>query len=633
MTRQREKIKKALVLIVEILLLILAITLNPSLPNSTWMWLGSYANLFALSSICLGGIPVLVSTIKALLQRDLTADLLFLLALGATLYLGRNILITGATLILMMGTGELIEEWTIERTYKYSGDLLHLQPNIALVLTDSGVIEKDVEAIKIGDRVLIRNGDRVPLDGEIVEGHAEIDCSLVTGEDEPAFFSEGSKVLAGMLVIDGAISIRVTAEKNESFLSRVTQLIESARMKKARLQTITDKWAQFFAPIVISVAIIVWLFTNNLFYTISVLLVACPCSLVISVPTAFIGALGNAAKHGIWIKSGQVVEKSGIVNMLVLDKTGTLTFGKLELEEIINLSDLEMKKIKQIIYSMEIHSNHPIGISIIKELKDEMLTVELLKIKNFKNLPGLGITADVGDFGKMHFGNRHFMEKIGLNLDYVVIHETRFPLKSGGYTLFLANNSKILAIVLFIDKIREGIRETVEQIRKMNINHVVLLTGDDDRKAREIGNYIGADLIQSRMLPEDKLEFIKEAKKHEAIIAMAGDGINDAPALAMADVGIAIGKDAAALAAEHADAILMTEDFQKIPYLFKLGKKCVNKAKTNIVIAVCLNFLGIVLSAVGMFGSFLWLASLYHVIQSLIVVGNSALILRPLKMG
>ncbi|MFX0098239.1 MAG: heavy metal translocating P-type ATPase [Candidatus Hodarchaeota archaeon] len=629
-----KKQRKSFIFILEVLLLILSLALEPHLPYSGWIWLGSWSNIFALSCVLIGGVPVFIDTVKALVKKDLTADILFIIALIAAESVKYHV--TGATLVLMMGGGELIEEWTIEKTYEHTTTLMDLQPRSVILKVKLGndFLTKKViiDEVKPGDVLIVKSGENIPVDGTITRGRAEIDASLVTGENLPVLYKEKDFIRSGMLVVDGFLEIETSRVGKESSLGKIQDMIDRARSNKSSMQMVTDTWAKFFAPIILLIAFLTYLFTSNLFFTLSVLLVSCPCSLALSVPTAFIASIGLAARKGIWLKSGKVIEDIGRVNMLILDKTGTITFGISSVEGIERISSsVTDEELLKIIKSMEILSPHPLAKNLLAyiDATSQKATDALLEVEDYKNLPGLGISGTIPGYGQIFIGNKNLMEEKGIDVRETLEHYDKDLEVLEKYSIFITSKNELLGYVLFQDRVKDNVEKTTKRMRKMGVENIIILTGDSSNAAESIGQVINADLVRSNLLPEDKLQFVKEANEKGAITAMAGDGINDAPAMAISNVGIAMGKNGTALTAQQGDIVLMSDDFSKISYIMRLGKKCVTKARLNIILAVIMNFLGIMLSAFGLLAPVY--ASLYHVVQSLIVVFNSALLIRPLK--
>ncbi len=632
--RKNERKEKGIVLISELSLVILGMLLSGIMPASGSKWLGTWANLFPLAAVFLGGIPVLVEVVKAATKKQMNADLLFIVALSATTFIGGENHVVAATLVLMMGIGEFVEAWTLDTTYEHASKLLDVEPERVQIIKqdtsnsnlshDGSIKEILITEIKTGDIYIIRAGERVPVDGKICRGDGEVDASVITGEPIPEARHAGGTVLAGMLVVEGAFEVEASAARDDSSLARIKAMIEEARNSKSPIQSITDRWASYFAPIVILIATGTWLLTQNIFYTISVLLVACPCALAISVPTAFIGALGNAARKGIWFKSGKTIEDAGRTNMLVLDKTGTLTAGLPAITAITPRSGTGREELERIIYSIEARSTHPIAKSITTKLLHHQQ--DPLNVVGFSIMPGMGVEARLENIGRVFIGNDELLFKEG---------PTPAMEDAGGNTpsetvqphlLHVFTPERMLGTIEFGDQERKGLKAAIKGIRREGVSHVVLMTGDAEQPAQQMGKTIGADLVYPRATPADKASFIKEARMHGAIVAMAGDGINDAPALALADVGIAMGKEGTALAVHQANVVVMDDDITKILDVISLGKKCVGKARTNIALSIMFNVVGISLSALGYIVPIG--AALFHVIQSLTVVGNAALLLR-----
>ncbi|MBD3350035.1 MAG: heavy metal translocating P-type ATPase [Candidatus Lokiarchaeota archaeon] len=617
----KKKFEKAVVLIIEITLLVLNITLYNVLSDSPNSWLGNWANIFGFISFLIGGVKVIIESIINLMHKDFTADILFSIALTASVIIGLHL--TAATLILMMGIGDLLEEWTIEKAHGNIKQMLNLLPDNALIKADreQKFVEKSIQEIRLGDKVLVKEGTRIPVDGLVIDGEALVNQSSVTGESIPSLKQKEDQVYAGTLVEEGFIIFCAKSICQDSSLEKVVQLVESAQKEKSNFQEITDKWAQYFTPFIIFIALFVWIGTNNILYTMSVLLVSCPCSLLISVPTAFIAAIANSAKNGLWIKSGKIVEKLGRVNMIFLDKTGTLTSGILSVASIYSSKprkDIE-KTILRLAASAEMMANHPIAKAIITRSK--LQNIKPIKPISLKSLKGKGIHAEIMLEGKQNnilVGNALLLK----NLDKELIVENEHVVNR----IYVVQNNEVLGHISLRDELKSSARKMVEGLKEIGLRDVIMLTGDKKEIAEYIANELGIEVYKSQMLPEDKLAVVKESMEIGAIPLFIGDGINDAPSIALSSVGVAIGQGGTDIAVDVADVILLSSNLEKIVYAIKLGKKTLKKAKINILIAIIMNFVGILLSIFGILTPIF--ASAWHVIQSLIVVLNASLILR-----
>ncbi|KKL20469.1 hypothetical protein LCGC14_2455160, partial [marine sediment metagenome] len=328
----KEKFKKGIILVLELILCILNGVFLYIIPDSGVWGIRSYANIFGLISLIIGGIPVIIESIREVFHKNLTADILFSIALIATLYLEDFFAIS--LLIIMMGAGEFIEEWTINRAHGSLESLIDLQPQIChkkIRETENSSSIEDVSVDKItpDDIIIVKQGERIAVDGIVISGSADVDQSALNGESIPTFMKYNDKVLSGSLIVDGYLEIKCLFPAHESSIEKVIRLVKTAQEEKSEFQTLTDKWAQFFAPIIICVALIAWLITQNLYLSVTILVVACPCALVLSVPTAFVASIANAARNGVWVKSGDSIETIGKIDTVMLDKTGTLTTGNL----------------------------------------------------------------------------------------------------------------------------------------------------------------------------------------------------------------------------------------------------------------------------------------------------------------
>lgn len=628
----KERINKGLILLIEIVLCILNGVFLSIFPDSGVWWLNSYANVFGLISFIIGGIPIVIRSINEVFHKDLTTDILFSIALIATLYLEDFFAVS--ILIIMMGAGEFIEEWTINRTHGNLESLIELQPNICHRKTkgvENIVTVEDVavEQIMPGDVIIVKQGERIAIDGIVIEGIADVDQSALNGESLPVMKNINDKVLSGSLIIDGFLEIECLFPSHESSIEKVIKLVQQAQNQKSEFQTLTGKWAQFFTPVILLIALIVFLLTQNIYFSITVLVVACPCALVLSVPTAFIAAIANAAWHGVWVKSGNSIETIGKIDSVMLDKTGTLTTGNLVIREIIPTnSSLSKDYILMIATTLEYYSSHPIARALIHNINLRNLKVD--PPSEYKKLPGIGVTGIIQK-RPYYFGNKSLLDSEYINLenssaskkfqnDLIKKYED-----SGDLSLFLATPSEIIGVITFKDELRDSVLDFIAGLKKIGIKKIGILSGDNQLRSDIVARNLNINFVRANLTPEEKFDIIRKELDDNHRVAMIGDGINDAPSLALSTIGIAIGQGGTALAANHADMILMDDNISNLTHIFEMGRRTIRKSKFNIILALILNFIGILLSLSGILNPIT--AALWHVSESLIVVINSALLL------
>jgi heavy metal translocating P-type ATPase len=635
-----EKFKKGIVLIIELILSILNGVFLYVLPDSSLWLLGSYANIFGLISLVIGGIPVIFRSFREVFHKNLTADILFSIALVATLYLEDFFAIS--LLIIMMGAGEFIEEWTINRAHGNLESLIELQPQIChkkIRGTENYLAIKDVPVDKIvpDDIIIVKQGERIAVDGIVISGKADVDQSALNGESIPIFMKFNDNVLSGSLIVEGYLEIKCLFPAHESSIEKVIRLVQTAQEEKSEFQTLTDKWAQYFAPIILCVALIVWLITQNLYLTITILVVACPCALVLSVPTAFMASIANSARYGVWVKSGDSIETIGKIDAVMLDKTGTLTTGNLVVAEIIPINSLFSEDIiLKTATDLEYYSSHPIAKCLMHNSNVKKLNID--PPSDYKILSGIGITGLI-QWKKYYFGNKFLLEleELNLNQSSDQINITQNFIKkseqSGNLPLILATSDEIIGFISLKDELRDSVSEFIIGLKKLGINRIGILSGDNKNRSDAVAENLGINFVKANLRPKEKYEIIQNELDNNHKVAMIGDGINDAPSLALSTLGIAIGQGGTALAASQADMILMDDNISSLVHIFDIGRHTIRKSKINIILALILNIIGIILSLYRILNPIT--AALWHIMESLIVVINSTFLLwlKPRKIN
>jgi Cu+-exporting ATPase len=537
---------------------------------------------------------------------------------------------TSAVIITLILLGRLLEARARAQTTTAIKKLSSLRPKTATLVKDGEEITVQVKDIKPGDIVLVKPGERIPVDGIIIEGFASVDESVITGESMPVEKKPGDNVIGSTLNKAGSFKFRVTNVGKDTVFSKIIQLVKDSLASKPPIQKLADKVASVFVPIVISIAtlsFIIWYllgygFTFALMNFIATLIVACPCALGLATPTAIVVAAGKSAEMGILIKNGNALEIANKINLVVFDKTGTITYGKPEVTDIIKLGNLTEDEILRLSASVERNSEHPLAEAIVRYAR--VRNLKLYEPKNFFSVPGQGVLADV-DSSEVAVGNLTFMSNLGI--DAKKFENTIDILSNEGKTpVFIAVDKRIVGIIAIADTIKHDAKETILNLKKLGID-VAILTGDNYKTARAIANKIGVDKVFAEVLPEQKSEKIEELKKSGYIVAMVGDGINDAPALAKADVAIAIGSGTE-VASATADIILLKDDIKGVLQLIKISSKTYKIIKQNLFWAFFYNIILIPIAA-GVLYPFTGLllkpvfASLSMSFSSILVVTNS----------
>lgn len=549
-------------------------------------------------TILISGSPLVYSAVKKLIRNKgiskISSALLISVAMIAAVLI--DDLFAAAEVAFIMAIGEILEELTTGRAKKGLKKLINLAPTQGRIIRDGKEIVIPAEEIKQGDVIRILPGEAIPVDGIIISGETSVDQSVMTGESIPVDKSVNDEVFSGTINCFGSIDIKATKVGKNSSLQKLIQMVKDAEDKKAPMQRITDKWASVLVPVALVIAIITYILTKDVTRAVTVLVVFCPCALVLATPTAIMAAIGQATKHGIIIKSGEALEKMGKVNTVAFDKTGTLTYGKLEVSDVICLTELAEKELVKIAASCESKSEHPLGKSILEYAKIQ--NIELYQPEEFKMQGGKGVSAIINN-EKIICGNEKYFEEANVKIDENVKTKLSELRLQGKVSVLIAKNQECVGIIALSDVIREEANSIVKKLSAMNTD-VVLLTGDNKKTADYFAQKAGIKNVHSELLPEEKVSNIIKLQNEGKTVCMIGDGINDAPALKTANVGIAMGIMGSDIAVEASDIALMKDDISKLPYLKRLANATVKTIKFSISLSMFINFLAIALSVLGM---------------------------------
>ena len=549
-------------------------------------------------TILISGSPLVYAAVKKLIRNKgiskISSALLISVAMIAAVLI--DDLFAAAEVAFIMAIGEILEELTTGRAKKGLKKLINLAPTQGRIIRDGKEIVIPAEEIKQGDVIRILPGEAIPVDGIIISGETSVDQSVMTGESIPVDKSVNDEVFSGTINCFGSIDIKATKVGKNSSLQKLIQMVKDAEDKKAPMQRITDKWASVLVPVALVIAIITYIITKDVTRAVTVLVVFCPCALVLATPTAIMAAIGQATKHGIIIKSGEALEKMGKVNTVAFDKTGTLTYGKLEVSDVISLTELAEKELVKIAASCESKSEHPLGKSILEYAKIQ--NIELYQPEEFKMQSGKGVSAIINN-EKIICGNEKYFEEANVKIDENVKTKLSELRLQGKVSVLIAKNQECVGIIALSDVIREEANSIVKKLSAMNTD-VVLLTGDNKKTADYFAQKAGIKNVHSELLPEEKVSNIIKLQNEGKTVCMIGDGINDAPALKTANVGIAMGIMGSDIAVEASDIALMKDDISKLPYLKRLANATVKTIKFSISLSMFINFLAIALSVLGM---------------------------------
>ncbi len=572
----------------------------------------------AWAAIVLCGVPILVGAFRGVVfEHDIKADVLVAMALVASVVTGE--FFAAGEVALIMQIGSLLEDYTSGKARESIKKLIRLSPQKARVIREGEECEVPVEEIRVGDMIRVLAGETIPADGTITEGETTVDQSIMTGESIPVDKGAGDTVSSGTVNRFGTFLMRADRESGDSALQRMIRLAEEAEENKAPVVTLADKWATRLVAAAFACAVATWIFTGEFMRAVTVLVVFCPCAFILATPTAILAGIGNAARYGMIIRSGDALERLSKIKRVAFDKTGTLTVGKPRVTEVVSLSgEFGKEDIHRLAASAEKLSEHPLGVAIT-----ESWDGALPKAENFRMIAGRGISARV-EGRNVLAGKADFMRAEGVELPAADDRAERCY-RSGATVIWLAVDGAPAGFLALADEVRPDAAVVVGKLIGENVTPM-LLTGDNTRAAETIAARVGITDVRSELLPEDKMEIIREYALGAEPICMIGDGVNDAPALTAADTGIAMGGIGSDIAIESADAVLVSDDIKRVPYLLSLTKKVMQKVKTNIIASMIINITAVVLSAAGVLTPVT--GALWHNFGSVFVVVNAAMLLR-----
>ena len=604
-------------------------------------------SLLVLSIVsCIFGFDILKNGYKNLVHKSPNMDTLvglgvfssiiyslygtFMILKGNTSYVNNLYYESAVIIIFFIKIGKYIENRNKDKTKEAISQLMMITPKHATVLRNGKQQQVTIDEIVKGDIVVCKPGEKIAVDGEIIEGTTHIDESFITGESMPVKKENGKKVIAGSINYDGTIEYRAEKIGKDSTVSEIVKLVVEATSTKAPIAKVADKISSIFVPAIIIIAIlsgIVWLAISkdiskaiNTF--ISVLVVACPCSLGLATPLSIVIASGEASKKGILIKNSEALENAHKVKNIVFDKTGTLTKGKLSLSKIYNYTSLKDNDIIKIISSIEAKSEHPIAKGIVLDAKERKITLE--KVKEFKNLSGLGVTALYNE-EKYIIGNKKLMDENNIKISDEILKDEEELQQKGNSILFVAKENNVLALLGVKDNVKENAKDVISKLKELGMN-VIMLTGDNEETAKSIAKIIGIDNVIAGVMPEDKAKTIENLKKDNGLVMMCGDGINDSVSLVKADIGVSVGSGTD-VAMDSSNVVLMNDNIEKIVDLIEISKKTIRNIKENLFWAFFYNLCMLPI-AIGLFAPIgisinPMMASLAMTISSITVTLNS----------
>ena len=546
-----------------------------------------FSDALALVAALAGGIPIIVVGVNALLHRNLDVDFLASIAIVAALAIGQ--FLAAAVVVLMLTGGAILEDYTARRTSRAIEKLIESTPKVARVCRNGDIIEIPIEEVREEETVLVKPGEKIPVDGVVISGHASVNQAPITGESIAVEKAHGSQVLTGTIVELGALEIKVTKVGDDTTFARIIKLIREGQENRAPVEKIADRYARYFGPAILVIAAVVFALTQNVVVAVSTLVIACPCALTLATPTAVVASIGNAAKKGILIRGGAALEATGNVNAVVLDKTGTLTLGNPKVIDVMSFGGKTESEVVGIAAVAEKFSEHPLSKAIVEKAQELGITVA--DPTDFEVILGHGVKSHLLS-AEILVGNDKLLKSFGIELASQTEHFLKEQDNFGRIAVFVCENRSVIGIISIADVPRDGVAQSISNLRKAGIKRVVMLTGDKRATANSIAEQAGITEVESDLLPEQKVAYIKRLKEEGHKVLMVGDGINDAPALATAHVGVAMGKVGTDVAIETADIVLMSDDLAKVSKTISLGKKTLSMIKQNIFLATAVNILG-----------------------------------------
>lgn len=582
-----------------------------------------------LTSILVGGFPLLKTGLRNVTRLEFDMKTLMTVAVIGGAIIGEWGEV--AVVVILFAISEALERFSMDRARKSIQSLMDIAPNDALIKRNGQEFTAHVDDIVVGDVMIVKPSQKIAMDGIVVRGHSSVNQAAITGESVPVEKAVDDEVFAGTLNEEGLLEIKITKLVEDTTISKIIHLVEEAQGERAPAQAFVDKFAKYYTPIIMVVAALVAiippLFTGGNWSTwvyqgLAVLVVGCPCALVISTPISIVSAIGNAAKKGVLVKGGVYLEEMASLKAMAFDKTGTLTKGVPVVTDFTLLNPQhDQRQLFAIVAALENRSQHPLASAIVAKAEDEQLPYHDYTVENVTALTGKGITGIVN--GETYYvgSPKLFQERLPMRDITPLAQDIKSLQQQGKTAMLVGTETELLAIVAVADEVRPSSKEVIGKLHETGIAKTVMLTGDNERTAHAIGQAVGVADIQAELMPEDKLRFIKQLQEKHGHVAMVGDGVNDAPALAAATVGIAMGGAGTDTALETADIALMGDDLKKLPFTVKLSRKTLNIIKANIAFAIAIKLAALLLVVPGWLT--LWIAILSDMGATVLVALNS----------
>lgn len=585
---------------------------------ASWIFDNSLlANILYIASALVGGSPVFVLAARGIMKGDLTAGVMVSVAMIAALLIGEYS--AAALVAFMMMFGEMLENFTIARADDALKELASLIPAQVTLLRDGQEIVIPVEQVQVGDVLLVRNGERIAVDGVATSGQAAVDESAITGESIPVDKEAGDAVFAGTINVAGTLEVQAQKLGRDTTLGTIVKLVEEAQKTQAPAQRLANRYAQYLVPVTFAIAIVVFLITGELVRSVTVLVVVCPCALVLATPTALVAAIGNAARNNVIVKTGAHMEALGKIDVVAFDKTGTLTMGRPQVVDITALDGPTPDEILSCAASAEKVSEHPLGRAIVEAATARGLPIP--QPHTTQVLTGFGVQAEC-DGKQIVVGNHALLDSLGI--EFSPDNRARAAeLETRGYTVIpMAIDQRVVGLIALADTVRPEAAGTIRALKAAGVKKTVMISGDNPAVVQAVAAQVDVDEFHAQMLPDQKLDLIRNMQSENVRVAYVGDGVNDAPALAVADIGIAMGVTGTDVALETADIALMRDDMQKLPHLLALSRESLRTIRASVIFSMSMNLLSLILSMLGIIGPAM--GAVMHELSALPVLAYSA---------
>ncbi|KGR73635.1 heavy metal translocating P-type ATPase [Ureibacillus manganicus] len=581
------------------------------------------------ASILIGGYSLFIKGLKNLSRLNFDMNTLMTIAIIGAAIIGEWG--EGATVVILFAISEALERYSMDKARQSIESLMDIAPKEALIRRGNEEMMIHVDDIQVNDIMIVKPGQKLAMDGIVIKGTSTLNQAAITGESVPVTKTVDDEVFAGTLNEEGLLEVKVTKRVEDTTLSKIIHLVEEAQAERAPSQAFVDKFAKYYTPAIVIlaslIAVVPPLFGGDwsqwIYQGLAVLVVGCPCALVVSTPVAVVTAIGNAAKNGVLIKGGIHLEEAGHLKAIAFDKTGTLTKGIPAVTDVVTYGGNE-NELMIITAAIEKGSQHPLASAIIRKAEENGLNINGISVEDFQSITGKGVKAKVNDL-MYYVGSPNLFEELHKTIESNIKENITRMQTEGKTVMVLGTEKEILSLIAVADEMRETSKEVINKLNHIGIQ-TVMLTGDNERTAKAIGKQVGVSDIQADLLPEDKLNFIKKLREKHQSVAMVGDGVNDAPALAAASVGVAMGGAGTDTALETADIALMSDDLSKLPYTIKLSRKALIIIKQNITFSLAIKLLALVLVMPGWLT--LWIAIFADMGATLLVTLNSLRLLR-----